>query len=78
MSLKDITVSLNLPIGSIKGSWQPSTAERDASWEMYVELITRITTNELNDEEGILREALSSFYSLFDITRQILKNMVPM
>ncbi|MEK4741042.1 MULTISPECIES: hypothetical protein [unclassified Bacillus (in: firmicutes)] len=77
MSLKDITVSLNLPIGSIKGSWQPSTAERDASWEMYVELITRITTNELNDEEGILREALSSFYSLFDITRQILKKYGP-
>ncbi|HDR7356138.1 TPA: hypothetical protein QCX18_005398 [Bacillus wiedmannii] len=77
MKLKDVTVSLNLPIGSVKGTWSPNKPERDASWEMYVELITRVATNELKDGEGILREALSSFYSLFDITRQILKKYGP-
>ncbi|PEU28631.1 hypothetical protein [Bacillus wiedmannii] len=77
MKLKDVTVSLKLPVGSVKGTWSPNKPERDASWEMYVELITRVATNELKDGEGILREALSSFYALFDITRQILKKYGP-
>ncbi|RPJ99320.1 hypothetical protein [Priestia endophytica] len=78
MRFKDVTVSLNLPmVGSIKGSWEPTKFERSASWEMYVELITRVSTNEIKEEEGILREALSSFYALFDITRQILKKYGP-
>jgi hypothetical protein len=77
MKLKDVTVSLNLPIGSVKGTWNPNKPERDASWEMYIEIITRVATNQLKDSEGIVREALSSFHTLFDITRQILKKYGP-
>lgn len=44
---------------------------------MYVELATRITTAELKEDEGLLREALTSLYSLFATTRKILKDYGP-
>ena len=44
---------------------------------MYVELVTRISVEELGPDEGSLREALSSLYSLFNTTRGILRNYGP-
>ena len=44
---------------------------------MYIELATRISTQALKDDEGILREALSSLHDLFPITREILKRHGP-
>ncbi len=74
MSFKSIEVNLNIPLlGGIKGTWEPNREERKAAWELYVELITRISVVELESGEGILREALSSLYSLFGITREILR-----
>jgi hypothetical protein len=76
--LKSVKVSLNLPyIGGIEGTWEPDESERKAAWEMYVELVTRIAVQELGPEEGLLREALSSLYSLFDTTRKILREYGP-
>ena len=45
-----------------------------AAWDMYVELITRITTQPLDDTTGDEETALNSVYQLFPITRDILKN----
>lgn len=47
--------------------------DKDAAWELYVELITRIVTQELKLEDGDEKSALQSVYSLFPITREILK-----
>lgn len=72
--LKSIKVNLKLPfIGAIEGTWEPDENEANAAWELYIELITRISVVELKPDEGFLREALSSLYSLFAITREILK-----
>lgn len=74
----DIKVHLNLPyIGGIQGTWKPDESEINAAWELYVELITRISVVELKSDEGLLREALSSLYTLFDITRNILRKYGP-
>jgi len=51
--------------------------ERRAAWKLYVELNTRITTQPLKPNEGLLREALSSLHSVFAITREILKEAGP-
>lgn len=51
--------------------------ERRAAWKLYVELNTRIATQPLKSDEGFLREALSSFYVVFQITREILKESGP-
>lgn len=79
MALKNIAVQIGLPfgLGSITGDWAPGTAERSAAWDMYVEMITRVTVVELGETEGLLREALTSFYSLFGTTRCILKTGGP-
>ncbi|MBW4504474.1 MAG: hypothetical protein KME57_34205 [Scytonema hyalinum WJT4-NPBG1] len=71
---KSVKVNLRLPfLGSVEGVWEPDESEVSAAWELYVELITRISVVELKPDEGLLREALSSLYSLFGTTRGILK-----
>ncbi len=76
--LNSLKVSLKIPtIGAIEGTWKPDDRERDAAWEMYIELITRISIVELKPDEGLLREALSSLYSLFGTTREILRKYGP-
>lgn len=73
-----VRVSLAIPlVGGIEGTWEPKRAERDAAWELYVELITRISVVELDPEDGKTREALTSFYQLFAITRDILRRYGP-
>lgn len=76
---KSVAVSINLPfgLGGLEGTWEPDESERKAAWEMYVELITRVAVVELGPEEGLLREALSSLYSLFATTRSILREHGP-
>ena len=61
----------------LKGKWVADRAQQEASWELYVELITRVSLQPLRGGEGLLREALSSFYSLFGETRKILKGHGP-
>ncbi|MGB5756691.1 MAG: hypothetical protein WBM50_07230 [Acidimicrobiales bacterium] len=79
MKINKFTAKIGLPfgLGEIGGEWEPGDAERKAAWEMYVELITRVTVVQLGREEGLLREALASYYSLFETTRRILKDGGP-
>lgn len=72
---KSVEVGLNLGVVSLSGTWEPSDAERRAGWELYVELITRVSVAPL--EHGVLREALTSFYSLFGASREILRTAGP-
>lgn len=44
----------------------------DAAWAMYVQMLTRITTQPLPDEDGDEQTALDSIQKLFEITRDIL------
>lgn len=72
---QSVEISLNLPfgLGGLSGTWEPDENERLAAWEMYIELVTRVAVVGLGPEEGLLREALSSLYSLFGTTRSILR-----
>jgi hypothetical protein len=72
-------VSLNLPfgLGGVEQNWEPSDEERRAAWELYVELATRVATVPLETETGLQREALTSLYTLFAITREILRRYGP-
>jgi hypothetical protein len=53
--------------------WAPAEPDRDAAWELYIELLTRITTQPLPAEHGNEKTALKSVYSLFPLTREIIK-----
>ena len=49
------------------------SADQDAAWELYVEMLTRIVTQPLPYNVGDDKTALDSVYSLFPITREILR-----
>src|SRR5260370_27480478 len=63
---------LELDVKFLKMKWAPQTADANAAWELYVELLTRITTQALPAEHGDEKTALDSVYSLFPTTRIIL------
>jgi hypothetical protein len=66
-------VSVNLPFGMGGAEWEADVTERKAAWSLYVELVTRITVQSLEADQGLLREALNSLHSMFANTRQILR-----
>ena len=69
-----VKVSLGIPgFFKLEGELDQHEMYQKAAWELYVELITRIAFVELEEDKGILREAFSSLYSLFESTRDILK-----
>lgn len=70
-------VSVHLPFGIGGAEWEADPTERRAAWSLYVELVTRIAIQPLEADEGLLREALNSLYSLFAVTRQILREAGP-
>jgi len=55
---KKIDVKINFPFVNISGTWEVDENQRKAAWELYVELITRISIQELEPDQGLLREAL--------------------
>ena len=73
--LKKVSVSLPFGIGSAE--WESDPKERIAAWSLYVELVTRIAVQPLGIDFGLLREVLNSLYSLFETTREILKEAGP-
>ena len=48
--------------------------DKDAAWDLYVELLTRITTQPLPTDSGDEQSALDSVHKLFEITRSILRH----
>ena len=72
-----VGVRVNLGVLELSGEWEPNKVERDAAWELYVELITRVSVVPLAPSEGLLRDALSSLYSVFATTRAILRKYGP-
>ena len=74
---KSVDVKLNLHVLEISGTWEPNDAERRAAWELYVELVTRVSVVPLREDDGLLREARSSLYSLFSTTREVLRRYGP-
>ena len=53
--------------------WSPQEADKDAAWALYIELLTRVATQKLPLDVGDEKTALTSVYSLFDLTRGIIK-----
>ena len=64
-------VRLNLHAVQLELSFQED--DKDAAWELYVEMLTRIVTQPLPSEAGDEKTALDSVYSLFSTTREILR-----
>jgi hypothetical protein len=68
----DLT-KLHIKAGVLEAEWEPQEKDREAAWELYVELITSIATQPLALAEGDEQAALQSVHSLFGLTREILR-----
>lgn len=68
----DLT-NLKINVGVLEAEWQPQEKDREAAWELYIEMLTRIVTQPLPEEHGDEKAALDSVHQLFPITRDILR-----
>ena len=68
---------IKLNAGFMKATIRITDASRNAAWELYVEMLTRIVTQPLPSEDGDDKAALDSVYSLFPTTRKILRRYGP-
>lgn len=64
---------LKISTGFLDAEFQANDQEKDAAWAMYVELLTRITTQALPAEQGDEAAALASVHKLFAITREVMR-----
>lgn len=64
---------LKINLGFLETEFAPKDPDRAAAWELYVELLTRITTQSLAPEDGDEKTALDSIYAIFPLTREILR-----
>ena len=65
--------SLKISLGFLNAEFSPQDADRAAAWDLYIELLTRVTTQHLQPEHGDEATALASVYAIFPLTREILK-----
>ena len=65
--------SLKIKTPFLEMDWAPKDEDKDGAWELYIELLTRITTQQLPSEHGDEAVALDSVYALFGLTREVIK-----
>jgi hypothetical protein len=73
-NIKPNEYEVNLPGFNLKGKINYKSIDQEVAWKIYIELITRVSSNRLVDNTGILRESLNSLYSAFGSLRETLKN----
>jgi len=65
--------SLKVKTPFLDMEWKPQDEDKAAAWELYIELLTRITTQPLANSHGDEQTALTSVYTIFPTTREIIK-----
>jgi len=66
--------SLKIKLGFLEGEFNPRDPDRAAAWDLYVELLTRATTQAIAPEDGDEEAALESVHAIFPLTRDILRH----
>ncbi len=69
--------SLKITPPFLQMEWTLKDADKNAAWALYIELLTRITTQSLPIEHGDEKAALDSVYSLFATTRDVIREYGP-
>ena len=69
---RDLDKLLPLPESVLLREWKPTEEDRNAAWDLYTELRTRITTQPLHYRAGDEVTALDSVYKLFGVWRDLL------
>ncbi len=72
--LEKHNIGLKLKSGFLEIDYKPQNADKSAAWDLYIELLTRIAIQPLNDNHGDEETALKSIYSIFPLTREVIKS----
>lgn len=54
---------LKFSLGFLELEFKPTEQDRDAAWELYIELLTRVTTQSLSPAHGDEATALTSVFN---------------
>lgn len=65
------SLKINPPF--LEMEWKPSDYDKDAAWDLYIELLTRVATQHLHPDHGDEETTLRSIHNLFDLTREVIK-----
>lgn len=65
---------LKIKMPFLEAEWEVQEKDKDAAWELYIELLTRIAIQPLPTEHGDEKTALESVHSLFGLTRTTIKH----
>lgn len=65
--------SLKINAHFLEMEFAPSDYDKNAAWELYIELLTRIATQHLDPSHGDEETAIDSIHSLFALTREVIK-----
>jgi hypothetical protein len=74
---KEVGILIDFGIFKLETKWVPDPRQREAAWALYVELMTRVATQPLELDQGLLTEALDSLHQLFPATRKVLRASGP-
>ena len=66
--------SLEINEAYLEMEWDPSKADYEAAWNLYMELLTFISTQVVDDISGTEGEALNSIYSIFPTIRSVIRS----
>ena len=65
--------SLKLKTPFLEAEWKPQDKDKEAAWDLYIELLTRVTTQTLPESHGDEKSALENIHQLFPLTRETIK-----
>jgi hypothetical protein len=65
--------SLKIKTPFLDMEWKPQDEDKNAAWDLYIELLTRITTQALDDSHGNEEAVLKSIHAIFPLTREVIK-----
>lgn len=78
VALDGVGVTVDLGVLGISGTFKAGgAAARKLAWDLHVELSTRVATQELPDDSGVIRVGMDSLYKLFAYTRTRLHEAGP-
>jgi hypothetical protein len=75
--LSKVGIDVDFGIFKLSTEWTEDPRQRDAAWALYVEYGTRISTQALDIDDGLIAEALDSLHALFGVTREVLREEGP-
>jgi hypothetical protein len=77
MALRLRTLSLNLPFGMVGAEINVNRTVANAASNLDVEFATRVAVQPLAAGDGSARQAMHSLYTLFGVTREVLRAAGP-